>query len=128
MLELPAGEYTVADTPVQVENTTMGQYYFASPLVDAPVMKTFRPKDFWFWYDPAVGYVTPLLGQTLSAPAWTPLVLSGNSNWLEDKGPVMAACELRHGRGVFRISEVMLAGRVTTNPTARMFAEGLMTW
>lgn len=91
-------------------------------------MKTFRPMDFWFWYDPSTGYVTPLLGQTLAAPDWTPLVLSGNSNWLEDKGPVMAACELRHGRGVFRISEVMLAGRVTTNPTARLFAEGLLTW
>ena len=128
LLELPAEQYTVAGTPVQVENTTMGQYYFASPEVAYPAMKSFRPMDFWFWYDPAVGYVTPLLGHTLSAPAWTPLLLSGNSNWLEDKGPVMAACELRHGRGVFRISEVMLAGRVEANPTAKQFAEGLMTW
>lgn len=126
LLELPAGEYTVGGTPVLVENTTMGQYYFASPEADHPLMKDFRSMDFWFWYDPGVEYVTPLLGHTVSAPAWTPLLLSGNSSWIEDKGPVMAACELRHGKGLFRISEVMLPGRVSTNPTARKFAELLL--
>ncbi len=126
LLEVPAGQYTIGESPVLVENTTMGRYYFASPKVASPLMKSFRPMDFWFWYDPAKGYVEPLLGNTLSAPDWTPLLLSGNSSWIEDKGPVMAACERPLGKGLFRISEVTLAGRTGTNPTARMFAELLI--
>lgn len=110
LLELPAGDYRIGAGDVKVERTTMGEYYFASPEVPHPLMKAFKPMDFKMWYDPAAGYVQPLLGHTVSAPGWTPLLLSGNSSWVEDRGPVMAACELRHGKGLFRISEVKLAG------------------
>ena len=125
LLELPAGDYRIGAGDVKVERTTMGEYYFASPEVPHPLMKAFKPMDFKMWYDPAAGYVHPLLGHTVSAPGWTPLLLSGNSSWVEDRGPVMAACELRHGKGLFRISEVKLAGR-TVNPVAGYFADILI--
>ncbi len=125
LLELPAGDYRIGTDEVKVEQTTMGEYYFVSPKVAHPLMKAFKPMDFKMWYDPAVDYVQPLLGCVVSAPGWTPLLLSGNSNWVDDKGSVMAACELRYGKGLFRISEVKLAGR-TINPVASYFADMLI--
>jgi hypothetical protein len=48
---------------------------------------------------------------------------SGASSWVADKGAVMAAAELKYGKGYFRICEVQLVDRITFNPTAFNFFE-----
>ena len=51
-------------------------------------------------------------------PGGKQFLSSGNSNWLGDKGTVMAAGELKYGKGVFRICELQLLDRIKSNPTA----------
>jgi len=122
-LELPAQQYEISETTVSVEKTTMGDYYFVSPTTGHPMMKNFKPFDFNLWYNGQKGFIEPILAYTISAPEWSPILSSGASNWIADKGTVMAAAELKHGKGVFRICAVQLIDRIQYNPTARLFQE-----
>ncbi len=119
-------QYNIASTIVSVEKTSMGDYYFVSPETGHPLAKDFRPFDFRFWYDGKKGLIEPILAYTISAPDWNPILSSGATNWLADKGTVMAAGELKYGKGVFRICEVELVDRVGFNPTALIFLNNLM--
>ena len=100
----------------------MGDYYFVSPETGHPLAKVFKPFDFRFWYDGKKGLIEPILACTISAPDWNPILSSGATSWLADKGTVMAAGELKYGKGVFRICEVQLADRIGFNPTALIFS------
>jgi hypothetical protein len=125
-LELPAGQYTIGNIRVTVDKTTMGDYYFVSPETGHPLVRQFEPFDFRLWYDGAAGCIMPLIANTITAPGWLPILASGNSNWVADKGPVMAAAELKYGKGAFRISEVELDNRVPYDPTAAEFFQKLI--
>ena len=122
-LELPAQQYEIASTAVTIEKTTMGNYYFVSPTTGHPMMKNFKPFDFNLWYHGQEGSIEPILAYTISAPQWAPIISSGASNWIADKGTVMAAAELKYGKGVFRICAVQLTDRIQYNPTAYQFQE-----
>lgn len=125
-IELPAQQYQIAGTRVSVEKTTMGDYFFVSPGTGHPLMKNFKPFDFSMWYNGDKGYIEPLLAYTISAPEWAPILSSGASNWIADKGTVMAAAELKYGKGLFRICEVKLVDRILYNPTAFSFHKLLL--
>jgi len=125
-LELPAGSYQVAGTTVSVEKTSMGDYYFVSPETGYPMMKRFKPFDFRFWYDGQKQLISPILAYTFRAEGWTPVLSSGDANWLGDKGAVMAAGELKYGNGFFRVCEVQLPGKTRYNPEAREFLDILV--
>jgi hypothetical protein len=123
---LPAGAYTIGGTAVTVDKTTMGDYYFVSPGTGHPLVRDFRPFDFDLWYDGSTDRIEPLIANTVTAAGWTPVLSSGNSNWVADRGPVMAAAEYKYGKGVFRISEVELNNRVKYDPTAALFFHNLI--
>ena len=125
-LELKAEQYRIAGTIVSVQKTSMGDYYFASPETGHPLVKNFKPFDFRFWYDGRKGLIEPILANTFSAANWNPILSSGATDWLADKGTVMAAGELKYGKGVFRICEVQLADMVDFNPTALIFFNNLL--
>jgi hypothetical protein len=125
-IELPSGSYSIGGSPVTVEKTTMGNYYFVSPTTGHPIVRNFRPFDFNRWYDGATDRIEPLIANTLSAPGWSTILSSGNPNWVADKGPVMAAAERSSGKGVFRICEIELADRVRYDPTAALFFKNLI--
>lgn len=126
-LELPAQNFQIANTTVLVEKTSMGNYYFVSPETGHPMMKDFKPFDFRFWYNEKENIIAPILAYTFSAPGWKPILTSGSSNWTADKGTVMAAAELKFGKGVFRICEVQLADRIKSNPAAFLFLDKLLS-
>ena len=125
-IELPAQQYQIAGTKVSVEKTTMGDYFFVSPGTAHPMMKNFKPFDFNMWYNGQKGYIEPILAHTISAPEWSPILSSGASNWVADKGTVAAAAELKFGKGFFRICELQLVDRITYNPTAFSFLDKLL--
>ena len=125
-LELPAKQYAIANTDVSVQKNSMGDYYFASPCTGSPLVKDNHPFDFNMWYNGGEGYITPLLGFTFSAEDWTPILASGNSNWLSDSASTMAAGELKYGKGMFRICELQLVDRIKYNPTAFIFLSKLL--
>ena len=124
---LPGNEYVIAGTTVSVEKTTMGDYYFVSPATGHSLVKNFKPLDFNMWYNGEYGYITPILAYTISAPEWVPVLSSGASNWLADKGTVMAAAELKYGKGLFRICEVQLVDRIKYNPSAFDFLDKILS-
>ncbi len=125
-LELPAQQYSIANTNVLVQKNSMGDYFFASPGTGNPLVKSNHPFDFNMWYNGREGYITPLLGFTFSAKEWKPILESGNSNWVNDNGTAMAAGELKYGKGVFRICELQLIDRIKYNPTAFLFLNKLL--
>ncbi|WP_140939264.1 glycosyl hydrolase 2 galactose-binding domain-containing protein [Sphingobacterium lumbrici] len=125
-MELPEGQYSIANTTVSIEKNSMGDYYFASPMTGHPVVKDNQPFDFNLWYDGKEKCIAPILSHTMSGEGWIPILTSGNSNWLGDKGTVMAAGELKYGKGVFRICELQLIDRVVCNPTAIFFLDNML--
>jgi hypothetical protein len=126
-MELPAQQYSIAGTSVSIEKNSMGDYYFVSPATGHALLKNTKPFDFNLWYNGKEGYIAPILSYTVSAKEWKPILSSGNSNWLGDKGTVMAAGELKYGKGVFRICEVQLTDRIKYNPTAFDFFDKMMS-
>lgn len=125
-IELPANEYSIANTNLLIEKTAMGNYYFVSPVTGHPMIKEYKPFDFRFWVSEKSGCISPILANTITGKDWTPILSSGSSNWLGDKGQVMACAELKHGKGVFRICEVLLADKLKYNPTAAAFLINLI--
>jgi hypothetical protein len=125
-IELGAQQYDIANTTVSVEKTSMGDYYFVSPETGHPLVKNFKPFDFRFWYDEKKRLIEPIIAYTISAPGWAPILSSGATNWLADKGTVMAAGELKYGKGVFRLCEVQLVDRIDYNPSALIFLNALL--
>jgi co-chaperonin GroES (HSP10) len=125
-LELPEGEFHVAGTRVLVEKTTMGDYYFVNPQTNHDMTKSFKPFDFRFWVDGNQDLIRPILSYTFTGDGWKPILTSGASNWVADKGTVMAAGELKSGKGAYIINEVNLTGKIKHNPTAREFLGHLL--
>ncbi len=124
-LELPPGEYGIGGTTVTVKEAGMNPRHFASRATGHRLVRGFRPLDFFFWYDSAAGYVTPILATTFRAEGWTPILATGDGDWGSDWGPALAAAELRRGEGRYIVCQVALAGRLV-NPVACLFAERLI--
>lgn len=126
-MEIKPGEYDLLGKKVLIAPTVMGKYYFANPRTDHPMMKNYKDFDFKCWYNPAEGYFTPLLYNTIIAPDLTTVVATGTTTWTEAATSMGAVSELEHGKGAFRICEITLAGRTKTNPTAALFLNDLIS-
>lgn len=126
-VELPAKQYSIGKSILKIEKTAMGDYYFVSPLTNHPMVQKYKPFDFRFWVNEKSNCISPILAYTMTGDKWTPIIKSGASNWVGDKGSVMACAELKYGEGVFRICEVQLLDRLNYNPTARLFFNDLLS-
>lgn len=124
-LEIPPGDYSFGKTTVTVKNAGMNPRHFVSRATGHPLAEGFEPMDFFFWYDPAMDRVTPILETTFQAESWTPILSTGDGEWGGDWIPALAAAELQYGHGKYVICQVALAGRIV-NPVARLFAERLI--
>ncbi len=126
-LGLPPGRHETVAGAVEVTRCGMNARHFVSRATGHPLVADFRPTDFRFWYDDRVGYVTPFLASTLTAPGWTPILMSGNGDWSSGWRPALAAAEKTYGAGRVRVCQLDLANRVAGNPVARIFA-GRLLW
>jgi len=125
-LELKEGKYSIGQSEIGVENTAMGSYYFASPKTGHEIVKDNKPMDFKFWYHEEKELVAPFLNTVFVANDWTPIISSGSTNWVGDKGMALAVAELSYGKGMFRVCQIQLNNRLQTNPTARIFAQRIL--
>jgi hypothetical protein len=125
-LELPQGEYLIGDSKINVENTVMGSYYFASPTTGHEIVKDNKPMDFRFWYEEEKGMAEPFLSAIFTGEDWVPVLASGSTNWVGDRGDAFAVAEMNYGKGKFRVCEIQLDHRLQTNPVARIFALRLL--
>ncbi|MBJ6368635.1 glycoside hydrolase family 2 TIM barrel-domain containing protein [Snuella sedimenti] len=126
-MELEQGDYSIAKSHIKIENTAMGSYYFVSPQTDHPMVKDNKPNDFKFWYDESKDLVSPFLSTImLLNKDWNPILLSGNTNWIGDKGGAFAVAEMNYGKGTFTVCQLQLNHRLSTNPVAKTFVERLL--
>jgi hypothetical protein len=125
-VELPAGTHRVGGFPVHVRPTGMGDFFFASRATGHPLVEGFLPHDLFLWYDPKEDCIMPLLSTTMDAPGWKTIVSTGHVSWTSASVPAQACVEKRLGKGVLRICQLMLAGRLI-NPAAEGLARRLTT-
>ena len=125
-IKLPEGKYKIADRNIEVQTCGMSPCHFVSRDTCHPLVKGFKPDDFKFWYDNQAGFVTPLLETTFTAPGFDQILTSGNGKWIGKWKKALAVAEKKLGKGAFRICQLNLAGRIATNPTAKIFARRLL--
>lgn len=126
LLEWPPGELELAGDKVTIETCGMGARHFVSRATGHPLVAGFEPEDFRLWHDPAADRIAPLLENCFRAAGWSPILATGNGGWGDAWTPALAAAEKHDGAGLWRICQVSLAGRTTTNPVAGLFARRLV--
>lgn len=128
LLNLPAGNREIFGSQLTIDNTKMGQYYFASPTTGHALISEAEPFDFRFWYHEKTDRIAPILKTTVLADEdWDVILGTGLTDWGKDKGPALAAGEMQYGKGTVRFSQVILDHRLKTNPTARQYLLSLVT-
>ncbi|GAA3554405.1 hypothetical protein GCM10022395_02390 [Snuella lapsa] len=123
---LPVGKHDIGDTNVEVINTSMGSYFFASPQTGHRFTKETKPFDFRMWYDESKDYISPFLDKIILAEKWSPILSTGNTNWVKDSGIASAAAELTLGNGNLIICQLDINNRLKTNPVANEFVQALL--
>ena len=123
-VELPSGEYEIGGDKIVIVECGMGARHFVSRATGHRLVNGFEPKDFCFWYDPAERRVTPILYTTFNAQAGK-LYLRAEMEAGKATGPSLAAAEKRCGRGSLLVCQISLAGRLSCNPAAMLFADRL---
>jgi len=126
-LPLPPGTHDIGTSHVEVRRAGMGPRHFVSCDSGHPIVEGFRREDFKFWFNEALGHVSPILDTVIEADGWTPILLSGDGGWDRPWGKVPVAAERMEGRGCWRVCQVQWIHRIHTNPAARLFAKKLMT-
>lgn len=126
LLEWPAGTYQVAGTTIKITPCGLGARYTVARATGDPLVADLHPEDLRFWYDPEAGTIAFLLATTVTAPAWSPILQSGNGDWSSSWEPTLAAAEYRDGQGVWRLCQLQLAGRTHANPVAALLARRLI--
>lgn len=125
-LELPQGDYDIFDTRVEVKMSSMLPMHFVSRNTRHALVENFKEADFKHWYDPEKGYIAPILESTFNAKDMEAILVSGNTNHAGEWGIAMAAAGKKYGNGYFYINQIKLPGRISTNPIAKLFAQGLI--
>ncbi len=127
-LELDAGDYTIADSDVKVENTSMGEYYFVSPTTEHEMVARAKPMDFKFWYNSEEECIRPFISKVFKAKGWSPILNTGRTSWSGDQGPYQAAAEKKSGKGSYVICQLQLHNRIKSNPVAKRLIMEMMDY
>lgn len=126
ILDLPDGSHRIGKSRVQAKASSMGALHFVSRKTGHALVEGFQGEDFRLWHDPQQDCFAPLMDKTFTARGWTPILTSGNLNHEGQWDRALAAAEKPYGQGRFVICQVALAGRIATNPVARLFAQRLV--
>jgi hypothetical protein len=127
-LELPEGDYRIAEEVISVVGCGMGPRHFVSRDTGHPLVRGFQREDFQMWFDPDLDRVAPLLNSTFTAPGWNAVLTTGNGDWRGEWHRTLAVAERQCGGGSIIVCQLCLAGRTQHNPVAREFAERLVGW
>lgn len=127
LLSLPIGKHSIGSCEIEARPAGMGPRHFVSCDTGHPLVKGFEREDFKFWFDERLGHASPLLDTVLEAQGWTTILQSGDGGWGRSWGPVPVVAERTDGAGRWRVCQIDLANRLHTNPSAAIFAAGLLS-
>jgi hypothetical protein len=116
-LNLPKGVYVLPGSSAGVIVQSANPH-FLSRATGHPLVDGFEPFDFRLWFDEKAGFITPLANGKFNGDGWNAILKAQGINAVAER-------VVGHGRVV--LCEALLAGRVKVNPTARMFAERLLS-
>jgi len=126
VLNAQSGAWEIADEKkVQIEDCAMGPRHFVSRATGHPLVRSFRPDDFKFWYDDEAGRITPLLNRLIVGKEGQSVLSSGQLAFGQPFGAADAVREYFVGEGSILFSCLELKGRLS-NPVAREFLERLI--
>jgi hypothetical protein len=121
-LDLPGGA-------VHLAMAGMEPRIFVSRATGHPWVAEFEPEDFRFWHRPDQDRPGTLLETLFDVPegqGWRPVLTTVQGGWGRSWTPALACAERSLGQGCLAICQVQLAGRLATNPVARLFATTLL--
>lgn len=124
-MALPEGTHELCGIGVTVESCGMGPRHFVSRATGHPLVHDFLPHDFRFWYSQETDCPAPLLNSLLKADKWETILATGQVGWGIPASPAAAVVEHSLGRGMLRICQLRLVGRID-NPIAWDFASRLL--
>jgi hypothetical protein len=128
-LEQPAGAvWHLGDNDVQVKGMTGRE--FVSRKTGHPLVATFQPFDFSYWYDAGKDYIEYVATCYLEGRDLIPILQTSDVVRPGDPVPKRTvrpvAAELRVGRGSFFISQVKATERVGYEPVAAAYYQALI--
>ncbi|WOO40061.1 glycoside hydrolase family 2 protein [Rubellicoccus peritrichatus] len=124
-LSFEPGQYDIGGDSLVVKLSDFNPLYFVSRRTGSIYVEGLQSHDFCHWYHPGLDRIAPLLEATFTSSAFEPVLTSGNTEngqW----GPALAVGEKCSGLGSYILCQIDLAGRVDTNPTARIFCNRIM--
>ena len=129
IFNLPIGNYSMANSMLNVVPTNMGHYYFVSSKTNHKFLKEFKPDDFKFWFDEEKKCIAPILSSMISVENWNPILKTGIGKRVNNLGSVDfmdAATEKAFGKGSIIISQLELKNKLNDNPTAIKYLKEIL--
>jgi hypothetical protein len=119
-------KYEIAGSIVNVKTSRFNPLHFASRRTGHDLVEGFHEFDFNYWYEPKSDMIKPIVESTFTCEDFKPILTAGNADDEAKWCKVLAAGEKTFGKGSFIVCQVQLAGRTSTNPTAKIFALRMM--
>jgi hypothetical protein len=117
------GTHCIAGDEIVVREHQMGRLHFVSRATGHPLVAGFHADDLRWWHDETAGMVTPLCHAVATAPdGWNRVLATGNCGWGVPRSEAAACLERPLDAGRIVLSQVLLNGRIRTNPAAMLLA------
>ncbi len=103
---------------------------FVSRQTGHPLVASFQPFDFSYWYDRGKDYIEDVAATYLEGPNLTPILLTGEAARPGDPNPqrrtMPVAAEVRVGSGSLILSQLKATGRVDYEPVAAAYYQAII--
>lgn len=131
-MRLPIGNYSVEGLDVLIKKIDSRPSHFVARSKEHELVKDLKPDDVRYWYDENLGYISPILSETLEAEGFEWILTSAAKNATSpysDVGRwhvVPAVARKKIGEGYVIFCQIDLQHRITTNPIAKLLLERLL--
>lgn len=119
-------KYEIAGSIVDVKTSRFNPLHFASRKTGHKLVDGFKEFDFNYWYEKESDMIKPIIESTFTCDDFEPVLTAGNADQNSNWTKVLAVGEKKYGKGSFIVCQIKLAGRTSTNPTAKIFALCMM--
>ena len=103
---------------------------FVSRKTGHPLMASFQPFDFSYWYDSTKDYIEYVAGGYIDGPGLVPMLITADSVRPGDPDPTRrtmpVAAEVRVGRGSIIISQLKASGKIGYEPVAAAYFQSIL--
>jgi hypothetical protein len=103
---------------------------FVSRRTGHPLMSSFQPFDFSYWYDKSKDYIEYVANAYLDGPGLVPILLTADAPRPGDPDPkrrtMPVAAEVREGRGSIVITQLKATDKVEYEPAAAAYYQAII--